>query len=121
MGVGRAGGQEHRVGVPVDRGDGAADGLLQVLRDPPVVLLLEVADGDDAVAGADGELGLGGRPADKGGGPGDAEEDEGRLVSGGRRLPDKGVSVLRACDDAATGRGDVDAGDGLIMAVQLIL
>ena len=36
---------------------------LDVLGDPPVVLGLEVADGDESVAGADGELVLLGRPA----------------------------------------------------------
>ncbi|KFY43017.1 hypothetical protein V494_02132, partial [Pseudogymnoascus sp. VKM F-4513 (FW-928)] len=72
MGVGGARGEEHGVGVPGDGGDGAADGLLDVLGYPPVVLLFEVADGDDAGAGADGELGFGGRPAHEGRGAVDA-------------------------------------------------
>ena len=86
--IGRAGGEENGVRMPGDGGDGAADGLLQVLRDPPVVLLLEVTDGDDAVAGANSELGLARRPPDKGCGTGDSEEDEGRLVSVRGGLPD---------------------------------
>lgn len=59
MGIGGAGCEEHGVGVPGDAGDGAADRLLQVLRNPPVVFLLEVANGNDAVTGAHGKLGLG--------------------------------------------------------------
>ncbi len=72
VGVGRAGRKEHRVGVPRDAGDCAADRLLHVLRHPPVVFLLKVADGDDAVARADGKLGLGRRPAHKRRGAADA-------------------------------------------------
>lgn len=60
---------------------------------PPVVFLLEVADGDDAVAGANGELGFRGRPADEGGGAGDTEKYEGGLVAGGGGFPDEGVAV----------------------------
>lgn len=59
MGVGRAGGEEHGVGVPSNAGDGTADRLLQVFRNPPVVFLLKVANGNDAVTGAHGKLGLG--------------------------------------------------------------
>lgn len=59
MGIGRAGGEEHGVGVPRDAGDGTADGLLQVLGNPPVVFLLKVANGNDTVSGTHGKLGLG--------------------------------------------------------------
>lgn len=59
VGVGGARSQEHGVGVPRESGDGTADRLLQVLRDPPVILLLKVADGDHAGSRADGELLLG--------------------------------------------------------------
>jgi len=93
VGIGRAGGQQDRVGVPGDSGDGATDRFLEVLRHPPVVLLLEVANGDEAVTGADSELGLVGRPACKGSCTIDAKEDERRLVSLGSWLPDKGVAV----------------------------
>ena len=58
--------------MPGNVGDGAADGLLQVFGHPPVILDLEVANRDDACAGADGELGLGWRPADTSRGPVDA-------------------------------------------------
>lgn len=66
-----------------------------MLRDPPVVFLLEVADSDDTVARADGELGLGRRPTDKGSCTVDAEKDQGGLVSLGGRFPDEGVAIWR--------------------------
>ncbi len=121
MGVGGAGGEEDRVGVPGEGGDGAADGLLEVLGDPPVVLGLEVAHGDEAVARTDGELGLGRGPADEGGGAVDAQQDEGGLVALRGGLPDEGVAVLRARHDAARAGGDVDAGHGLVVALELVL
>lgn len=104
MGIGGAGGEEDGVGVPGDGGDGAADGLLDVLGYPPVVLLFEVADGYDAGAGADGEFGFGGGPANKGRGAVDAEEDEGGLVAVGGGLPDEGVAVWGGVSGGLGGR-----------------
>lgn len=73
--IGRAGSKEHRVGVPVNAGNGAANGLLEVFGHPPIVLLLEIAHGDEAVTGANGELGLGGRPSNECGGTADSKQD----------------------------------------------
>lgn len=95
VGVGGARSQEHGVGVPGEGGDGTTDRLLQVLGDPPVVLLLEVADGDYAGSRADGELLLRGRPAHKGGGTVDAEQDEGGLPAGSGLLPNVSIAVCR--------------------------
>lgn len=64
-----------------------------MLGHPPVVFLLEVADGDQAGAGADCELALGGRPADEGGGTVDAEENEGGLPALWGGLPDVGIAI----------------------------
>ena len=61
--------------MPGDCGDGAADGLFQVLADPPVVLFFEVADCYYSCAGTDREFTFGRRPADEGGGSIDAQED----------------------------------------------
>lgn len=44
--VGSTGREKHVVRVPVQAEDGGPDGLLDVFRDPPVVLLVKVADGD---------------------------------------------------------------------------
>lgn len=46
LGVGRTRSEKDVVRMPVDREDGRPDGLLDVLGDPPVVLLVERADGD---------------------------------------------------------------------------
>lgn len=93
VGIGRAGSKKDRIRMPGNTGDSAANWLLQVLGNPPVILLLEIADGNDAVAGTDGELVLVGRPADEGSSTADTEEDEGRLVSSRRRLPDESIPV----------------------------
>jgi hypothetical protein len=82
VGIGRAGSQEHRVGVPGQRENGRAQGLLDVLGNPPIVLLFEVADSNNAGSGANGELALIGRPADVGRSTVDAEKDEGGLPAG---------------------------------------
>jgi len=103
MSVRRPRRQQNRVRMPGHRGDGASDGLLEVLRHPPVILLLKVADGDQAVARADGELSLRRRPAHKRGGAVDAEEDEGGLVALGRGLPDERIAILGACQPIAWG------------------
>lgn len=121
VGIGGAGGKEDRVRVPGNARDGAANGLLEMLGNPPVVLLLKVADGDDAVAGADGELGLGRRPAHKRGSSADSEQNESRLVTGRRGLPDQGVTVLRAGHNAPAVGSNVDTRDSFVVALELIL
>lgn len=42
--------------MPVEGGDGGADGLLDVLRHPPVVLLLKVTHRDETSAGPHSKL-----------------------------------------------------------------
>jgi hypothetical protein len=44
--------------MPSYSGNGRADRLLDVLADPPVVLLFKVADGNQAGTGTDSELGF---------------------------------------------------------------
>ena len=51
-----AGSHEDVVGVPVEAVDGGADGLLDVLAHPPVVLLLKVTHRDGARAAANCKL-----------------------------------------------------------------
>lgn len=75
--VGAAEGEEDTVGVPCDTGDGAAERLLQVLRNPPIVLFLKVADGGDASTTAHRKLGLARAPSDASGCSVNAQQDEG--------------------------------------------
>lgn len=56
MRIGGTSSEQNRVGVPSQGSNGASNRLLEVLRDPPVVLLLEVADRDQASSRTDGEL-----------------------------------------------------------------
>lgn len=92
-------GEEDGVRVPRYRCNSAPDWLLEMLRDPPVVLLFEVADGDEAGARANGEFRLGGSPTDAGGGAIDAEEYKRRLPTFGRGLPHVGIAI---CGMSAT-------------------
>lgn len=121
MGIGGASGEQHGVGVPCYRGDGAPDGLLEMLGNPPVILFLEVADGDHTVTGADGELGLGGRPTDEGSSSVDSKQDKRWLVALRRWFPDECVPVLRAGHNTAGVRRNVETGDSLVMPLQLVL
>ena len=75
MRIGRARGQEDRVRMPGKCCDGTPDWLLQVFRNPPIILLLEVAYRNNTGARTHGKLLLRGRPTHKGGGSVNPEED----------------------------------------------
>lgn len=79
MAVCGAGSEKNGVGVPGYTSHGRANGLLNVLRDPPVVFFLKVAYGDQAGAGANSELGLRGGPADTSRSAIDAEKNQSGL------------------------------------------
>lgn len=80
--------------MPSDRKDGGANRLLEVLGNPPIIFGLEVADGDGAGAGADGEFGFVGGPTDGGGGTVNAEEDESRFPGAlSSEVPDVGIAI----------------------------
>lgn len=93
MSIGRTGGKKNGIGVPGDARDGATNRLLQVLRHPPIVLLFEVTDRNNAVTGAHGKLGFIRRPTDKGRSSADSKQDQSWLVTGRGRLPDEGISI----------------------------
>jgi hypothetical protein len=76
MAVGAAQSNQDTVRVPGDAGDSAAKRLLQVLRDPPVVLFLKVTDSSNSCTATDSELCLVGGPTHTCSGSVDAEEDE---------------------------------------------
>lgn len=98
--------EEYIVGMPVNRQDSGADGLLEQLADPPVVLGVEGADSDGACTAGDSEFVFVGAPADVGRGAIDAQQDERRLPDNlarlgvGGFLPNVGVPVLRRGNDA---------------------
>ncbi|RUS23162.1 hypothetical protein BC937DRAFT_91849 [Endogone sp. FLAS-F59071] len=48
--------QQNVVGMPVDGKNGGTNGLLDMLANPPVVILLKVADGNGARAAGNGEF-----------------------------------------------------------------
>lgn len=56
MRVSRPRSQENGVWMPSKGGNSAADGLLQVLRDPPVILLFKIAHRDHASTRSNSEL-----------------------------------------------------------------
>merc|ERR1719384_2798672 len=71
--VGGPGRQEDVVRMPVQTGHGGLERLLDVLGDPPVIVLLVIADGDDLGSASHRELVLVRAPADAGGGPVDPQ------------------------------------------------
>ena len=121
MAVGTSQSDQDTVGVPGDAGDGAAKGLLQVLGYPPVVLFLKVADGSNPSTASDGELCLVRRPSHTCSGSVDAEEDESGAPGAVGGFPDVCVAVLRAGDNLARVGGNVDAGNELVVAAQLVV
>jgi hypothetical protein len=93
MGIGRTGGEKHRIGMPREGENGRSERFLQMLGDPPVVLLLKIAHSDDTSSRSNGKLALIGRPADVGCCTIDTEENEGRFPAGWRRLPDQSIAI----------------------------
>lgn len=140
MGVGRSSGQKNGVRVPRKGCDCAADRLLQVLRDPPVVLLLEVTDSNHSSTGTDGKLLFRRRPAHKGCSAINSEKDQSGLPAGGSLLPDVGITVcwasvsivrvvirinrsrqtLRAGHNSTTVGSNINTSDGLLVAFEFI-
>lgn len=101
MAVGAAQSNQDTVGVPGDAGDSAAKRLLQVLRDPPVVLFLKVTDSGNPSTTTDGKFRLVGRPTHTCSGSVDTEEDESGAPGAVGGFPDVCVAVLRAGDNLA--------------------
>lgn len=76
-----AGSQKYGVRVPRDSCDGTPNRLLDMFRDPPVILLLEIADSDYPGAGSYCEFRLRWRPADEGGGAVDSKKNKSRFIT----------------------------------------
>lgn len=139
MSIGRTGSQKYRVWVPGYSSDRTADRLLDMLRDPPVVLFLEIADSNDSGTGSHGKLRLGRRPAHKSCSAVYSEEDESWLITGRRWFPNQGISIwellarleawswkwkwhtLGARHDSPAVQCNINTGDCLIVTLKLIL
>jgi hypothetical protein len=141
MGIGRTSGEEDRVRMPRHREDRGAQRFLDMLRNPPGIFFFERADRDHTRSRSDSKLFLVGGPADLRRGAVDTEKDKCGLPTGRRQLPDEGVTIcealgcgfktiakysraphtLRTRDDLARLRGDIHAGNSLVMPGKLIL
>lgn len=113
--VSRTSSQQDVVGMPVNGQDSAANGLLQVLTGPPVIVLFKVADGNTAGTTGNSKLLLIRRPADKSSSTVDTQQDKSRLPNATFVGPDIGVSVLRASDNTVGVGSKIDAGDDLVV------
>lgn len=96
--VSGAGEQKDVVWMPVEGEDGRFV-LLDVLADPPIVILFEVADGDALGTRGDGELVTFWAPLNVSGSTADTKNYESWLPDAILELPDISVSVLRAGND----------------------
>lgn len=108
--------------MPRDTVDRALQWLAQMLRDPPIILFLEVTNSDDACTTANSEFVFRRAPAYARRRTVDTQENEGRLPFASlARLPYVSVSVLAACYNTAGAWCDIYAGYCLVMSAQLIL
>jgi len=128
--VGGTAGDEDIVGVPINGEDGGADGLLDVLADPPIIILLKVTDGDALGTAGHGELITLGAPFNLGGGPVDTQDNQGWLPTLNGLLlaiifngllgpgPDIGIPILGAGDNAIIDGIPINASDQFVMFIQ---
>jgi len=113
--VGGTGGDEDVVGVPVDAEDGGADGALDELADPPVVVLLKVAHAYALRPTRHCELVPPRAPLDLGGCSVDSQDGEGGLPLLALLGPHVGTAVLGAGHDSVGVRSPVNAGYQLVV------
>jgi len=117
--VGGGGGKELVVGVPGDASDGGAV-LLNVLADPPIVVLLEVADGDDLGATGDGELVTLRAPLHVSGSAVDTKDNQHGvpLLLTSVIGPHVSVTILRARNDTVVHAVPVDASHDTVVLLE---
>jgi len=115
-----SGGSDNQavVGVPVNLENGGLV-LLDVLADPPVLLLFEVANADKFSTGGNGELVLFRAPLAVGGGAVETENHKNGLPLSSFESPHVSVSVLRARNDSVGLRGPIDRSHDLIVLSEL--
>jgi len=117
--VSRSSSKELVVGVPCDAGDGAAV-LLNVLADPPIVVLLEVADRDDLCAAGDSELVTLRAPLNVGGSAVDTQDNQHGLplLLSSIEGPHVSVTILRARNDTVVDAVPVDASYNTVVLLE---
>ena len=120
--VSGGGGKKLVVGVPCDASDGAAV-LLNVLANPPIVVLLEVADRDDLGATGDGKLVTLRAPLDVSGSAVDTKDNQHGLpllltcvIS-----PHVSVTILGARNDTVVDTIPVDASHNTVVLLENVL
>ena len=89
--------------------------LLDMLADPPIVILLEVADGDALGTAGYSELLLIGGPPDVSGSAVDTQNYKSRLPLTILEIPDVGVTILRTGHQAVGLGSPVDTSNELIV------
>jgi len=115
--IGGGGGKKLVVGMPCDASDGAAV-LLYVLADPPIVVLLKVADGDDLGAAGDSELVTLGAPLYVGGSAVDTKDNQHGLPFAAVAGPHVSVTILGASHDTIVDAVPVDASHNTVVLLQ---
>lgn len=96
MRIGGSSCQQDGIWVPCQGCDGTANRLLEVLRDPPIILLLEVTDSNHSSPRANGKLLLRRRPAHEGGSTINSQKDKSGFPSRGGLLPNVSIAVCTA-------------------------
>jgi len=118
--VARCGGNEHIIRVPVNRKNCRLV-FLDVLADPPIVILFKVANGYALSTTAYSELVLKWAPLYRGGSTIDTEDYECWLPCVFLPGPHVGISVLRAGHNTVGLGGPINARDGLVVLLQNVL
>jgi len=112
--ISRSSGKKLIVGVPCDASDSAAV-LLNVLADPPIVVLLEVADRHNLGAAGHSELITLRAPLHMSGSTVDTKDNQNRLPLLLDISPHVSVTILGASDDTVVDAIPVDASDNTVV------
>ena len=98
--------------MPIQGGDGRPNGFLDVLGHPPIVFLLEIANGDQPGSRSNGEFVLLRTPFDASGSPVDPQQDQILLPGSIRKeVPDVSVAISGASHDPVGLGRPINAGN----------
>lgn len=112
-----SGGEKSVVWMPVNLQDSGLV-LLDVLGDPPVIVLFEVADRDAFGSATNSEFVLFRRPLHVGGSTVDTKNDKSGLPLIVLECPDISITILRASNNTIGLRSPVNSSDNLVMLSQ---